>query len=127
MAGSRGLYIPLWSPNRKYLVPLGQNPSRLMLYSSDTKTWSELIRSELEWGWFVWTNDSKSVSVALTEGENGLYRLTVPQGKWEKLSELGIALPIESVGFISLTPDGQPAIMSDTGIAQIYSLSWKYR
>jgi len=28
-------------------------------------------------------------------------------------------------GFIGVTPEGQPAIMSDTGIAQIYSLSWK--
>jgi hypothetical protein len=27
--------------------------------------------------------------------------------------------------FISVTPDGQPAIMSDTGIAQLYSLRWK--
>jgi hypothetical protein len=26
--------------------------------------------------------------------------------------------------FLSLTPDGQPAIMSRTGVGQIYSLRW---
>jgi len=26
--------------------------------------------------------------------------------------------------FMSLTPDGQPAIMSRTGVGQIYSLRW---
>jgi len=126
MAGSQGLYVPLWSPNGKYLVAIGQSPSRLSLYSSDTQTWSELKRFDVEWNWFVWTNDSKSLYVSLSQGENGLYRLTVPQGSWEKLSDLKIDLTRDPMaGFISVTPEGQPAIMSDTGIAQIYSLSWK--
>jgi dipeptidyl aminopeptidase/acylaminoacyl peptidase len=126
MAGSQGLYVPSWSPNGKYLVAIGQNPSRLSLYSSDTQTWRELKRLDVEWSWFVWTNDSKSLYVSLTQGENGLYRLTVPQGGWEKLNDLRIDLPRDPMaGFISVTQEGQPAIMSDTGIAQFYSLSWK--
>ncbi len=126
MTGSQGLYVPLWSPNGKFLVAIGQRPSRLMLYSSDTKAWSELKRFDVEWGWFAWTNDSKSLYVSLIQGANGLYRLTVPQGTWEKLSDLKIEMPRDPMaGFVSVTPDGQPAIMSDTGIAQIYSLSWK--
>jgi hypothetical protein len=28
--------------------------------------------------------------------------------------------------FVSLTADGQPAMMSHTGVAQIYSLHWKH-
>jgi hypothetical protein len=85
-----------------------------------------LKRFDVEWNWFVWTNDSKSLYVSLSQGENGLYRLTVPQGSWEKLSDLKIDLTRDPMaGFISVTPEGQPAIMSDTGIAQIYSLSWK--
>jgi len=126
MPRSQGLYVPLWSPNGKYLVAIGQSPSRLMLYSSDAKTWSELKRFEVEWNWFVWTNDSRSLYISFTQGENGLYRLTVPEGKWEKLSNLELAMPRDPMaGFISVTPDGEPAIMRDTGIAQIYSLSWK--
>ncbi len=126
MPGSEGLYVPLWSPNGKYLVAIGQNPSRLMLYSSDSKTWSALKHLDVEWNWYVWANDSKSLYLTLIQGENGIYRLTVPQGKWEKLSNLELAMPRDPMGgFISMTPDGQPAIMRDTGIAQIYSLSWK--
>jgi serine/threonine protein kinase/Tol biopolymer transport system component len=126
MPGSQGLYVPLWSPNGKYLVAIGQSPSRLMLYSSETKTWSALKRFNVEWNWFVWTNDSRYLYISLTEGENGLYRLSVPEGKWEKLSNLDLPLPREPLaGFINVTPEGYPAIMRDTGIAQIYSLSWK--
>lgn len=126
MPGSQGLYVPLWSPNGKYLVAIGQSPSRLVLYSVDTKTWIELKRFDVEWGWFAWTTDSKALYVTLTQGENGIYRLTVPAGRWEKLSDLE-RLPVREPmsGFVSVTPDGQPAIMSDTGIAQLYSLRWR--
>jgi hypothetical protein len=31
-----------------------------------------------------------------------------------------------SDSFLSLTPEGQPAIMSRTGVAQIYLLRWKH-
>ncbi|HLH05354.1 MAG TPA: protein kinase [Bryobacteraceae bacterium] len=126
MPGSQGLYVPLWSPDGRHLVAIGQNPSRLMLYSRDTKTWSELKRFDVEWTWFVWANDSKSLYVSLLQGENGLYRLTAPGGKWEKLSDLeGVTQREPMSGFLSVTPYGQPAIMNDTGIAQIYSLRWK--
>ncbi len=126
MPGSQGLYVPLWSPNGKYLVAIGQNPSRLMLYTSEKNSWSELKRFDVEWGYYVWANDSNSIYVSLVQGKNGIYRLTVPGGKWEKLSDFegaNVRDPVES--FLSVTPSGQPAVMSDTSIAQIYSLSWR--
>jgi serine/threonine protein kinase len=49
-----------------------------------------------------------------------------PQGQWEKVSGLeGVNDPRVLDAFMSLTPDGQPAIMSRTGVAQIYLLRWK--
>jgi hypothetical protein len=63
--------------------------------------------------------------MALVQGQDGIYRLTVPEGKWEKLSGLeGIKVSV-SDSFLSLTPDGQPAIMNRTGGTQIYGLRWK--
>jgi hypothetical protein len=43
-------------------------------------------------------------------------------GHWRPAGKM--ASPVDS--FPSLTAEGQPALMSHTGVAQIYSLSWKY-
>jgi eukaryotic-like serine/threonine-protein kinase len=124
MPNSEGYYVPSWSPDGKYMVAIAQNPSRMMLYTAETKTWKELYRFDAPWGYWIWSSDSKSLYMAMVGGQNGFYRLTVPAGHWEKVTGLeGIdASPTD--GFMSLTPEGQPAIMSHTGVAQIYSLQW---
>jgi hypothetical protein len=51
--------------------------------------------------------------------------MTIPQGGWEKLCGVeGINPASGTEGFVSLTREGQPAVMSRTGAAQIYSLHW---
>jgi dipeptidyl aminopeptidase/acylaminoacyl peptidase len=124
MPDSEGYYVPSWSPDGKFMVAIAQNPSRMMLYTAETKTWKELIRFDAPWGYWIWPSDSKSLYMALVAGQNGIYRLTVPAGHWEKVTGLeGIdASPTD--GFVSLTPEGQPTIMNHTGVAQIYVLQW---
>jgi serine/threonine protein kinase/Tol biopolymer transport system component len=124
MPDSEGYYVPSWSPDGKFMVAIAQNPSRMMLYMAETKTWKELIRFDAPWGYWIWSSDSKSLYMAMVGGQNGMYRLTVPAGHWEKVAGLeGIdASPADS--FVSLTPEGQPAIMNHTGVAQIYALQW---
>jgi hypothetical protein len=57
----------------------------------------------------------------------GVYQLTVPDGKWTRISGMdGVTLRgLAPDMFLSLTADGKPAIMSDTSVGQIYSLRWK--
>jgi hypothetical protein len=63
--------------------------------------------------------------MGLVLGKNGIYQLTVPQGEWKQVCGLdGVNYPSGADSFLSLTPDGQPAIMSRTGVGQIYSLRW---
>jgi hypothetical protein len=51
----------------------------------------------------------------------------VPEGEWERLGGLeGVNDPQPADSFMSLTPDGQPAMMSRTGVGQIYSLYWSH-
>jgi hypothetical protein len=51
--------------------------------------------------------------------------MTIPQGGWEKLCGVeGISSAAGTELFVSLTREGQPAVMSLTGAAQIYSLHW---
>jgi dipeptidyl aminopeptidase/acylaminoacyl peptidase len=125
MPGSTGLSAPSWSPDGKYLVALAKTPSRMMLYSARTKAWTELRKgnSPLLYYW-VWAKDSQSIYVRPEEGANGIYRLSVPSGKWEKVSGLEGLRTRDGEGYLCLTADGRVATMSHTAVAQIYALQW---
>ena len=127
MPGSAGYYVPSWSPDGKYLVAIAQNPSRMVLYSAETRQWKDLKQFDTPWGYWVWVGDSRSIYMAPTLSDVGIYQLTVPDGKWTKLSGMeGITLRgLAGASFLSLTADGRPALMSDTSVTQIYSLKWK--
>jgi Tol biopolymer transport system component len=125
MSGADGYYVPSWSPDGKYMVAMAQNPSRMMFYSAQTKKWKDLHTFDVPWGFWVWASDSKSIYMGLVLGNNGIYQLTVPQGEWRQLCRLGGVNDAQAAdSFMSLTPDGQPATMSRTGVGQIYSLRW---
>jgi Tol biopolymer transport system component len=125
MPGTVGYYFPSWSPNGKYMIAMALHPSRMMLYSAETKTWRELRRFDVPWGYFAWARDGKALYMALVDEQKGMYRLTVPEGKWEKMGGMERIDARDLDSFVSLTADGEPAIMSHTGIAQVYALHWK--
>jgi eukaryotic-like serine/threonine-protein kinase len=127
MPGSVGYFYPSWSPDGKFLIAMAASPSRMVLYSADTGTWKDLRLFDTAWGYWAWANDSKSIYMAMKETKNdGMYRLTVPQGTWTRLSGFeGANIPGGSDLFPSVTADGLPALMSRTSVAQIYSLTWK--
>jgi len=59
------------------------------------------------------------------KASDGIYRLTIARDDWDKFADVtGINPGLFTEGFVSLTLDGQPAVMSLTGPAQIYSLHW---
>jgi serine/threonine protein kinase/Tol biopolymer transport system component len=123
----QGYYYPSWSPDGRYLLAMEENPGRMALYSTATKTWKDLRAFPDGWGFWSWATDSNSIYLALLLGKagDGVYRMTIPQGRWENLSGVeGINPGNSTEGFVSLTPEGQPAIMSRTGAAQIYLLHW---
>jgi serine/threonine protein kinase len=126
MPGADGYFFPLWSPDGKYLVAVAENPSRMVLYSAETAKWKDLHTFEAPWGWLVWAKDSKSVYMSYQLGKNGIYNLTVPDGRWAKVTGLEGVNPSDFDSYLSLTPDGQPAIMSRTGVAQLYLLHWNH-
>ena len=95
-----------------------------MLYSANTMTWKVLKQFQDPAGFTTWSMDSKSLYMGMVEGHNGIHRLTVPDGKWEKMSELAGTYTWFGGGSptVSLTADGQPGMMTTTGVAQMYSL-----
>jgi serine/threonine protein kinase/Tol biopolymer transport system component len=127
MPMGEGYYYPSWSPDGKYLVAMAVNPSRMALYSTTTKTWKGLREFPDQWGFWSWAPDSNSLYMALFHGKasDGVYRITIPQNGWEKLTGAeGIDPAYSTEAFVSITLEGQPAVMTRTGTAQIYLLHW---
>ena len=133
MPGSDGYYAPLWSPDGQYLAGIQNPPKSLAIYSVKTKQWKQLKVFEHEWGFFVWAPDSKSLYLmrgpgeAATGEQTGIYRLTVPDGKWELFTKFtGLNELVNGAqNFVSLTPEGNIAAMNDTSVTQIYQMKWK--
>jgi Tol biopolymer transport system component len=127
LPNAEGYFWPSWSPDGKHLVAIAENPLRMVLYSANTRTWKDLHAFDSMWSYWMWANDGKALYVSLLQANPGIYRLTVPEGEWTKLSGLeGVNDTDGFDSFLSLTPEGQPAIMSRTSVAQIYLLRWKH-
>ncbi len=133
MPGSDGYYAPLWSPDGQYLAGIQNPPKSLAVYSVRTKQWKQLKVFEHEWGFFVWAPDSKSLYVMRGPSEAGpgepigIYRLSVPDGKWELFSKFTGLNPLQNGAeeFVSITTDGKIATLSDASAIQIYRMKWK--
>jgi TolB protein len=131
MSGSEGFYMPTWSPDGKYMVADAQNPSRLVLYSAEGGIWRTLREFDRPYGTWVWSNDSKFLYLDMQDTgpgqEPGLYRLTAPDGAWSQITsydKLTFGGTAGQGAFPSVTSDGQPAVMNNTSIDQIYSANW---
>jgi dipeptidyl aminopeptidase/acylaminoacyl peptidase len=130
MPGSEGYYVGEWSPDGKYMVAVAQNPSRLVLYTAKSGMWKDLKKFDSPWGWYIWSDDSKSLYLDMTTPapgtEPGFYRLEIPDGSWKLTSTSdGLAVSSDNLeSFFALTSDGRVAKMSDTSVVQIYYAKW---
>jgi eukaryotic-like serine/threonine-protein kinase len=130
MPGSEGFYVPSWSPDGEHMVAIAENPSRMVLYSARNRTWKDLKKFEAPWGYWVWSSDSKSVYVAMTQAspgeDRGIYRLTIVDSTWDRIAKFdGLTVSSDGFeGFPCITPNGQLAMMSDTSAIQIYFSKW---
>jgi len=134
MPGSDGYYAPRWSPDGQYLAATQNPPKSLAVYSVKTRQWARLRVFEHDWGFFEWSPDSKSLYVmrgpaeAATGEPTGIYRLSVPEGKWELYANFTGVSPFVNGAqdFLSVTPEGHVATMSDTSVTQIYRMRWNH-
>ena len=133
MPGSDGYYAPSWSPDGQYLAGIQNPPKSLAIYSVKTRQWKQLKLFAHDWGFFVWAPDSKSLYLmqgpleAATDEQPGIYRLTVPDGKWELFAKFTEFNPLlnGAQDFLSITPEGNLAAMSDASVTQIYRMKWE--
>ena len=122
--GGEKYYIPAWSPDGKYLVAMAREPLRMVIYSAATQQWRTLRQFNAPDGFYAWSPDSRTIYFSQTQVDAGMYRLSVPDGRFERISDIPDTSAANE-SFVSVTADGQPAIMSHAGAEQIYSLAWK--
>ncbi len=124
MPGGEKFYIPAWSPDGRYLLAMAREPLRMVLYSAATKEWRTLMQFDAPDGFYAWSPDSRTIYFSQTATHAGMYRVSVPDGVRQRVSDIPDAGVINDA-FVSVTADGQPAIMAHAGAAQVYSLQWK--
>jgi len=124
MPGAEKYYIPAWSPDGRYLLAMLREPLSMMIYSAVTKQWRTLMPFDAREGFYAWAPDSRSIYFTQTQTHAGMYRVSVPDGVRQRVSDIP-DVGTSNSQFVSVTADGQPAVMANAGAAQVYSLQWK--
>ena len=124
MMGGEKFYIPLWSPDGRYMVAMAREPLRMVIYTAQTKQWRTLMQFDDPEGFYAWSPDSRAIYFSQTQTHAGMYRLSVPDGVRKRISDIPDT-SVSNEAFLSVTADGQPAIMSHSGAEQVYSLQWR--
>jgi Tol biopolymer transport system component len=124
---SENLFSPRASPDGRYLAALSTDSTKLMLYDTAKKSWTQLGVSRF--GFENWSHDGKYLYAEdYSDKTDDLVRVSVPTGKMERL------LSIKEVprGFdpwefwIGLTPDDSLLMMRDRSTQEIYSLDVRF-
>jgi Tol biopolymer transport system component/tRNA A-37 threonylcarbamoyl transferase component Bud32 len=124
MPGGEKYYIPAWSPDGRYLLAMAREPLRMVIYSAATKEWRTLMEFDAPEGFYAWAPDSRTIYFSQAQTKPGMYRVSVPDGVRQRVSDIPDTTVMNNA-FVSVTADGQPAIMAPAGAAQVYSLQWK--
>jgi Tol biopolymer transport system component/DNA-binding winged helix-turn-helix (wHTH) protein len=125
--GSEGLWTPRWSPDGRYLTAVTQDNRTLRLYDLRTRQWSDL--ASLGVNDAIWSRDSRFLYFDTGLGTDpNLYRIAFDPAhpndhrpeRWADLSGLrrgGFYGP-----WLGITPDGNPILLKDTSIEEVYRL-----
>lgn len=128
LPGSDGLFSPHWSPDGRYLLGMTstQPASTLKLFDFDKRTWQAL--ADISAAYPNWSVDGKYVHfINPYRAVPELYRFRVSDSKIERIA----ALDPQQLGWtivgkwMGLAGDDSPLVLRDTGIQEIFSLTWE--
>jgi Tol biopolymer transport system component len=124
--GSEGLFSPRLSPDGRYIAALSGDLTKLMLYDTESKKWSQW--QTLESGalnYPVWSTDSKSIYFDdLVSGEGAYCRARIGDSHYEHVFlQKGIERYLGPFGLWSgRAPDGSVLFVREASTREIYEL-----
>ena len=123
---SKNLFVPVTSPDGRYIAGPSVDSQKLLLYDFSSHTWSELLKMNV--GSTNWSPDSKYIYFDTGLSENpAFYRVRVADRKLERLADLkGFRRMV--FGYLpwsGITPDGSPLLLRDISSQEVYALDFE--
>jgi len=124
---SKGLILPVVSPNRRYLAITTADATKVRIYEFATQKWQEFAPSTGA-GITNWSADSRYLYFdnGLSAGP-ALFRLRMADHKIEQVTSLKNFRRVVwgHLPWFSLTPEGEPLLMRDIGTQEVYALDFE--
>jgi serine/threonine protein kinase/Tol biopolymer transport system component len=125
--GSENLFSPRYSPDGRHIAALSADSTRLMLYDTEKKSWTQLAVSRF--GFENWSHNGKYLYAEdYSDKTDSFVRVNVAGGKVEPLlSLMEIPRGFDPWEFwVGLGPDDSPLLMRDRSTQEIYSLDVRF-
>jgi len=124
--GSRGIFAPIWSPDRHYIAAVSFDGSRVMLFDFVNQQWKELEKGIV--GWPNWSKDGRYLYYLELGGTGSVRRVNIATSKIEQIANLKNFTTTGRFGIsLVLAPDDSPLMLRNAGTQDIYSLDWEER
>ena len=126
--GSEGMFSPRVSPDNRFIVAMdAPGDSKMFLFDRETQKWAVLMSNQKPGlSWEQWSDDSRSVYVADFTDRHApsVYRIRIPDGKIERVAAFEVPEGITGywIGWIGVDPNGNPLVLRDLSIQEIYAL-----
>ena len=126
--GSGGMSSPRVSPDNRFIVATdAPGNSKMFLFDRETQKWTELMSNKNPGlSWEQWSGDSKYVYITdLTDRHAPtVYRIRIPDGKTEHVAAFEVPEGITGywVSWTGVDPNGDPLVLRDLSIQEIYAL-----
>jgi len=132
LPGSQGLWSPRWSPDGRYLAAITVDSQRVLAFDFNSRKWLDLARLNVDYtawshdGSYLYVNTVPSSQGSTGEGSTGVYRVTMRNGKVERVLSLPGARLTGTLGhWFGLAPDDSMLFLQDRSVSAVYALDWQ--
>ena len=123
VAGSQGTTYPRWSPDGHRIASLASGADGLRVFDRTTSRWTSYPIKGAEFP--SWSKDGRSICFLRENQEPGVYRISISDGKVEKLADLkGYRLTGNEDSWMGLDTSDSPMLLRDLDTDDIYALSF---
>jgi eukaryotic-like serine/threonine-protein kinase len=133
LPGSTGLTAPRWSPDGRFVVATALSQGKwtdpaVRIYDFHTGAWSEFEKDPIDNKW--WSADGQYFYFdKLMTSDPAIYRIRLSDRQIQRVAGLkDMRRSLNEMGWwMGLTPEGDPMVLRDTSIEEIYAFDFTGR